>query len=148
MYSTYKHQYKTLLTGELHSCLPADDRPERVGGDALIHSSVIDDMRIIDQQVPLHEAVVGLRLCVQLSPIHFPPAEKSQNNHHHRTQTLGEGGVNHITLHTSQLRPASTSVLRRKLHFHPPSEYLGNIQKASHKGTHGGKCNYPPTSNE
>lgn len=46
------------LTCKLDFCLPADDSPECVGGNALIHSPVIDDMRVTDQQVPLYKAVV------------------------------------------------------------------------------------------
>lgn len=72
---TYKKQHKTLLTCKLDFCLPADNSPKCVGGDALIHSSMIDDMRIIDQQVPLHKAVVWIRLCVYFTPIHFPPVD-------------------------------------------------------------------------
>lgn len=67
---------KAGLTCKLDFCLPADNCPKCVGGNALIHSSMIDNMRIIDQQVPLDEAVVWIGLCVYFSPIHFPPVDK------------------------------------------------------------------------
>lgn len=76
MHSTWT-QHK--LTGKLDLCLSADNGPECVGGDALIHSSMIDDMRIIDQQVPFYEAVVWIWHCVYVSPVHFPPVDEDQN---------------------------------------------------------------------
>lgn len=57
-YNEYKNL--TLLTSKLHFRLPADDGPKSVGGNALIHSSMVDDMGVIDQQVPLHKAVVRI----------------------------------------------------------------------------------------
>lgn len=57
VYAYFKKK-KNQLTCKLDFCLPADDSPECVGGNALIHSPVIDDMRVTDQQVPLYKAVV------------------------------------------------------------------------------------------
>lgn len=54
----YLKKNQNQLTCKLDFCLPADDSPEYVGGNALIHSPVIDDMRVTDQQVPLYKAVV------------------------------------------------------------------------------------------
>lgn len=70
-----------ILTCKLDFCLPADDGSKRVGGDALIDASVIDKMRIIDQQVPFNKAVALVRTRVYVPPIHFPPV-KSDVPHH------------------------------------------------------------------
>lgn len=55
-----ENQLKKLLTCKLDFCLPADDGSERIGRNALIHSPVIDEVRVIDQQVPLYKAVVWI----------------------------------------------------------------------------------------
>lgn len=50
----------TVLTCKLDLCLPANNGPKCVGGNALIDSSMIDDMWIIDQQIPFQKAVVWI----------------------------------------------------------------------------------------
>lgn len=92
-YFAYKSRMKngTVLTCKLDFSIPADNSPKCVGGDALIHSPVVYDMRIIDQQVPLYKAVVWIWPRVYFFPIHFPPGDKlkkkiNQNlyyQHHH-----------------------------------------------------------------
>lgn len=77
-YFVYKSRVKngTALTCKLDFSIPADNSPKCVSGDALIHSPVVYDMRIIDQQVPLHKAVVWIWPRVYFFPIHFPPGDK------------------------------------------------------------------------
>lgn len=62
------------LTCELDPGLPADHGAQGVAGDALVHAAVVDGVRIADEQVSLHQTVVGLRLGVDLLTVHLPPA--------------------------------------------------------------------------
>lgn len=132
-----------LLTCKLDFCLPAENGPKCVGGDALIHPSVIDDMRIIDQQVPLYKAVVWIWVCVYFSPIHFPPMDKSQNenNHHHQTQWVVTSQLHSVT------KPAN-AVRENFIFISPFPLSLEEIKKTSLKDIHGQKCNYHHTCNE
>lgn len=68
-----------LLTCKLDFCLPADNSPECVGCNALVHPPMSDDIWVTDQQVPLDETVARIRLCFHLSPVHLPPGIISQS---------------------------------------------------------------------
>lgn len=64
------------LTCKLDFCLSADNGPKCIGCDALINAFMADDVRVIDQQVPLYETVVWIRDCVDVSAVNFPPVDK------------------------------------------------------------------------
>lgn len=65
-----------VLTCELDFSLSADDGPKGVGGDTLINPPVMDHMRVIYQQVSLHQAVVRPGLRSDGSPVHRPPIDR------------------------------------------------------------------------
>lgn len=67
---------KNRLTCKGEAGLPADDGPERVGGEALIRSSILVFVQMADSEVSSRKAVVGSRFGIDFCAIQFPSEKK------------------------------------------------------------------------
>lgn len=70
----------TRLTCKLHPGFSADDGSDGVGGYALVNAPVQGGLGPLDQQVPLHKAVVGVYVHVNVLAIELPPVGSGSEN--------------------------------------------------------------------